>query len=86
VVGVLERFNLSVNIMEAYLPGNPQNLFILKTIYLISMVYELFVNTESYILAFFSGAVQLLELFDKSDGTGSESEPPLSPEILAVIR
>ena len=50
------------------------------------MVYELFVNTESYILAFFSGAVQLLELFDKSDGTGSESEPPLSPEILAVIR
>jgi hypothetical protein len=76
VVGVLERFNLSIHIMEAYLPGNPRNLLILKTIYLISMLY---------ILAFFAGAVQLLELVDKSND-GTSSEPPLSAQILAMIR
>ncbi len=84
MVGVLERFNLSINIMEAYLPGNPQNLLILKTIYLIYMVYELLVNTESYILAFFAGAVELLELVDKSNCTSSE--PSLSAQIHAMIR
>jgi hypothetical protein len=39
---------------------------------------------ESYFLAFFAGAVELLELVDKSNGTGSETS--LSAQILAMIR
>ncbi len=85
MVGVLERFNLSINIMEAYLPGNPPNLLILKQFILFLWSMKLLLNTESYILAFFAGAGQLLALVDKSNNdTGSE--PPLSAQILAMIR
>ncbi len=39
---------------------------------------------ESYFLAFFAGAVELLELVDKSNGTSSE--PLHSARIQEVIR